>query len=433
MSDEVVYSCQADNAPPELVKRNFQLGVLNGVFFVVGEALLDPTLVLVAFVSQLSQSALLIGLVLPLRDSLWAIPQLWMTSYIQSLAHKIDLCRKITIVRIICWICLALEINFISNYNWLLISFFVTYGLASLASGLNGLAFMEIISKTIPSRRRGEFFAWRLGISGGFNIASSFLVRWLLSSQTPLTFPHNFGLLSILYMVLASTGLIFFNRIDEPPDENPLPAQPFNILLKRALIFLKQDIPYRNFITLLSLMNIATMATPFFAVYVQQSLGGDPSMVGIYLGVTIASNLVSNLAFGRISKSLGNQRVLMWSVIAGIIMSSNVFLLTTLAKPWHISAQMASLWLIPVFIFSGIRTTGYSISSTSIILDIAPASDRSLYVGFLNTLTGFVLLLCGLSGVIKDLLGIQVLVLLTLLAHIASLFLTLKIKKNRSA
>ena len=56
-----------------------------------------------------------------------------------------------------------------------------------------------------------------------------------------------------------------------------------------------------------------------------------------------------------------------------------------------------------------------------------------LYVGFLNTLTGFVLLLSGTSGLIKDLLGIKVLILVTLLAHAFSLYLVFKIKKNRSA
>ncbi|MCE1253699.1 MAG: MFS transporter [Anaerolineae bacterium] len=433
MSSEVIISCLADEAPPQTVQRNFRLGVMNGVFFIIGEALLDPTLVLVAFVSQLSPMALFVGLVLPLRDSLWAIPQLWMSGFVQSLPQKIVLCRRVTVVRMISWVFMVLEINLIRDPHTLLVAFFITFGISSFASGVNGLAFMEVVSKTIPSRRRGEFFAWRLGISGAINIGSSLLVRWLLSPQSPLSFPHNFGLLSFLYLIFASAGLISFNMIDEPADENVLPVQPMHVLLKRALEFLKTDTIYRNFMILLSVMEVAAMATPFFAVFVQQVLGGDPSMVGIYLGITIASNLGSNLIFGRVSIRTGNRQVMLLSVLSGTIMSASVLLLVLLAEPLKISAAAASIWLIPVFIFAGIRSTGYTISSNSILLDISPINDRSLYVGFLNTLTGLILLATGFSGLLKDWLGMKILIVITLAAHLLALYLTMIIRVKRNA
>jgi hypothetical protein len=39
---------------PSEVQRNFKLGVVNGLFFVLGETLIDPTLVLAAFVTRLT-------------------------------------------------------------------------------------------------------------------------------------------------------------------------------------------------------------------------------------------------------------------------------------------------------------------------------------------------------------------------------------------
>jgi len=55
-------------------KRNFILGVINGVFFIFSEALIDPTLVLSTFVNTITNSPLLVGLVVPLRDGYWALP-----------------------------------------------------------------------------------------------------------------------------------------------------------------------------------------------------------------------------------------------------------------------------------------------------------------------------------------------------------------------
>jgi hypothetical protein len=433
VNSEVINPSLADQIPPEVARNNFRLGVLNGVLYIIGDTLMDPTLVIAAFLSQLSSSDLLIGLIIPIRDGLWAIPQFWMSGYIQTLAYKIELFRKVSIIRIIGFALLALEINFISEPSILITCFFITYIIMSLAGGLSGLAWLEIVSKTIPSRRRGEFFALRLGISGVFNIGASLFVRWLLSSQSPLTFPHNFGILSILYFLLCSSGIFLFTFVKEPADQNLLPPQKMGVLFQRAVVILKEDVIYRNFNILLILMAVAGMATPFFAIYVQQSLGGDTSMVGVYLGVTIVSNLVANLFFGRVSRQVGNRSVMVFSVLSGLIMSIMVLLLAFLAAPLHISPTYASLWLIPVFILSGIRATGYTIASNCIMLDISPTRDRSLYVGFLNTISGFFILATALSGVIKDFLGINTLLLITMFTHLISLYLAFHIRIKRSA
>ena len=432
MSAEISYSDSPDMLSADATRNNFRLGVLNGVLYIIGDTLMDPTLVIAAFLAQLTSNDLLIGILIPIRDGLWAIPQLWMTGYIQTLARKINLFRQISVVRIICLGLVALEINFITNPALLLISFFASYTIAALCSGLSGLAWLEIVSKTVPSHRRGEFFALRMGISGIFNIGGSLLVRWLLSQQSPLVFPHNFGLLSFLYFIMCSSGILLFTFVREPPDLHLLPAQPFPVVFKRAMTVLREDAIYRNFNILIGLMAVAGMATPFFAIYVQQTLGGDPAMVGVYLGLTIAANLVSNLVFGRVSRNYGNRRVMVFSVLSGVGMSVLVLLLALLAEPLHISAQVASYCLIPVFLFSGVRATGYSIAANCILLDISPDNERSLYVGFLNTLSGFVIVATGLSGVVKDLLGIKVLLIITLLAHLFSLYLTFKIKIKRS-
>lgn len=419
--------------PPDTVKRNFNLGVANGILYLIAENLMDPTLVIAVFLSQLTSSDLLIGLIIPIRDGLWSIPQLWMSGYLQNLARKMDLFRKVSIIRFFCWLLLAIEINFISDPTILLVSFMVTFTIVCLAAGLSGLAWMEIVSKTIPSEQRGKFFALRLGISGFFNIGFSLFVRWLLSAQSGFQFPHNFGILSILYFLFASTALWAFAMIKEPEETHTLPIQPIHILLKRSINIFKGDKVYRNFVFLLSLMSIGGMATPFFAIYVQQNLGGDPSMVGIYLGVSVVSNLAANILFGRISLVYGNRRVMVISILSGALMSLMVLALVFLAAPLHISAAAASLWLIPVFILFGLRGTGYTISSNCITLDISPSKERSLYVGFINSMTGLVILATGLSGVIKDLLGMEILLLFTFCAHLLSLYLASTIKTKRSA
>src|SRR5688572_3051278 len=59
--------------------RNFRLGVLNGVWFTVADRLMDPTLVLAAFVATLTPSPLWLGLIIPITEGGWYLPQLLMS------------------------------------------------------------------------------------------------------------------------------------------------------------------------------------------------------------------------------------------------------------------------------------------------------------------------------------------------------------------
>ena len=80
----------ASTASPT-ARRNFTLGVMNGLLYITAETVMDPTLVMVAFLSHLTNSPLLLGLVLPIRDGAWSLPQLWVSGYLQSVPHKLTL------------------------------------------------------------------------------------------------------------------------------------------------------------------------------------------------------------------------------------------------------------------------------------------------------------------------------------------------------
>ncbi len=400
----------------------------NGVFNILAEALFDPTLVLVAFLSHLTQSPLLLGLIVPLRDGTWSLPQFWVSGVLQKRKQKISLYKQMAIFRGLAWLGLALAINLIANPEWLLLAFFIFYGFSSLASGLSGLPFLEVVGKTIHPRRRGEFFAWRLGLGGLFSIGASFLVRWLLDPAAPIQFPHNFGLLSILYFIIGSMSVMTFCQVKEQP-EITLPLTPsIKDQFSSAVKFLKNDPTYRRFITMQSTLLMGGGATPFFAVFVQQQLGGSPAMIGVYLGVIMVTNLVANVVFGKVSNQHGNSAVMRFGTVAGLIMTTWVFILAILAAPLSITGQAASILLIPVYILSGIRGTAIGVAGNSLLLDISPQENRSLYMGFTNSLLGIVLFSTALSGVLLELLGYQVLFLLMILLHIYAYFSAARIK-----
>ena len=245
-------------------RENFLRGVVNGLIYILAETLMDPTLVLVSFVSSLTNNPLLIGLIVPLRDGTWYLPQLFVSGRVQSMPRKIEHYKIYSYVRTVLWILLALSINLIREPVFLLVAFFLTYGGVSLASGLCGLSFLEVVSKTIPARRRGEFYALRFGFGSLLGVGGSLGVRWLLDPTSPVQFPANFGVLSIAYAALASFSLFLYNGVHEHPDENLRPASPFGEQIKRAWYYIRTDPNYFRFLSMQSSLIIGGMATPIF-------------------------------------------------------------------------------------------------------------------------------------------------------------------------
>ena len=422
MSDTITSPHQADAIAASVTRRNYTLGVANGFLYITAETVMDPTLVMVAFLSHLTDSPLLLGLVLPIRDGAWSLPQLWVSGFLQSMPRKVDFYRKISYLRIATWVVVALAMNFVREPGLALALFFGAFVVSSFASGLGGLPFLEVVGKVIPSEQRGEFFAWRFGLGGLGSIAASGFVRWVLDAGSPLEFPHNYGILAVIFLVLGTISVMAFNSIREQPDLVLQPRQNLSVQLKRSLEVTRQNARYRAFLVLELMLMLAGSATPFFAVYVQQRLGGSAAMIGIYLGVWTATNLLSNAYFGRIARRVGVQKVMLAAAGAGVLLSALVLLLTLLAGPLHIPPRIAEIWLIPVFVLVGIRGSGIGVSSNSLMLDIAPEAERSLYLGFTNTLMGAVLLLTGISGVVVELFGFQTLVVVTLIAHALALY-----------
>lgn len=401
--------------------RNFRLGVLNGVWFTVADRLMDPTLVLAAFVSTLTPSPIWLGLLIPIADGGWFLPQFLMSGYLQSQPLKLVLYRRVALVRVVVWCLLAAAPFVLPRSGWLLPAFLVTYTLVCLASGLSGLSFMDVVGKTIPPRQRGVFFAWRLAAGGVAGLLGTLLVRFLVDENGPLAFPYNFGVLFAAALGVGGLGLIAMARVSEPVETQLQPRAAPVAQLRRAGRVVRADRNYRQYLWVRVLLVVAGAAPPFYAVYVQQQLGGPLAMVGVYLAVYTTFNLLSHVVFGRFSARLGNRQTLVAATWAGLAMTAAVLALAVLAGPLRLSGETASWWLLPIFVLYGVRESGIGVASHSLLLDIAPPGERTLYVGFTNTLMGVVLLATGLSGVIVAGWGYGALFAVTLLAHLLAL------------
>lgn len=413
------------------LKRNFSLGVLNGAFFDLFSALLEPSLVLSWFVSQLTTSNFLIGLILPIQNGGWFLPQLVISSYLQRRQRKLPFYAYMAGVRVAMWGLITLAVFLIEDSSVLLVVFFVLLTAYSLADGLAGISFVDIVAKAIPPTRRGAFFGWRRFLGGILALGGSLLVKYILDERHDLAFPDNYAVLFLLSFLVLCVALACFIMMVEPLEPVNGERVPLGKQFRRAWDLPRRDRNYRRFLTMRLLLMAAEVATPFYIVYAKHALSVSVSMVGVYLMGTTLASFASNLLWGRISDRRGNKLLIALSNSLGLFIPLTALSIVPLAELGPGLREFAPGLFALVFVLSGCAKSGVMIGNTNFLLEIAPADDRSIYIGFTNTIIGIVLLASSVGGLIVDLGGFTVLFSLALALYALALLLTLSLQEPR--
>ncbi len=388
--------------PQREVRRSFFLGVVNGALFEFAERLIDPPLVLTWFVSRLTSSNLLIGLVAPLGDAGWFLPQVFIAGLVQRMPRKMLSYTLAAVVRVLSWLLVAVAVWLVDDPTLLLVAFFVLYGVARLAAGLGGLGFFEVVAKTIPPNRRGSFFAWRLLTGGLLGLGAGAVTREVLNR---FAFPHGHALLFAIYTAVATPAMLAFILIREPPGTAGTAAPTLKQQLRRAGQFLRTDAVFRRYMGMRTALGLAGIALPFYGVYARNVLGAPEGMVGIYVAVRVAAGLVANLPWGALSDRKGNRLVTLWLALG----NGFTALLALGLVGWVAVSPYRGPWLpylaIPLFLLNGALAPAGAFVGSNFLLELVPEAERPLYLGLSNTLIGIVVLISGFGGLVVDLLG----------------------------
>jgi MFS family permease len=390
------------------LRRNFTLGIVNGGMFVFAEALMSIDTVLTWFVQQLGGSNFLIGLVGPMRDAGWFLPQLFTSHHLQREPLKLPLYRRAAAVRIVAWFSwTAATFVLAANYPALLLVFFLAYAINSLASGFAGLPFMDIVAKTIPADRRGSYFGGRLFAGSVLGLAASVIVGVVLSTQNPQPFPNNVGTLFLLSWFAAITGLSAFSLIKEPPGDVRDDGYTFTAHLQRAARLPRQNQNLRYLLIARVVILLSYVAAPFYSIYSINVLGAPVSIIGVYMGVRTIVALLINPIWSRLSDRRGNKLVMQLATAIGVVMLAWVVFIPVAARSLNVPAALMAYAVVPVFALMGAYETGVGIGAVNLTLEVAPPNDRAIYIGLTNTILGVAYLSTAVSGIIVDLVGYE--------------------------
>ena len=404
--------------------KTFYLGVINGVFFNMSAALAGGTTVLPTFISNITSSKVLIGLSGTMAMAGWYLPQLVVANYIETVRRKRPIYMWAGILRIITIWAIAISVPLLGA-SWaggFVILFFVLYSVYVIAGGVAGIPFMDIVGKEIKAENRGSFFGARLFFGG---IAAALMGIYVNNVLANKPFPDNYAVLFISAAAIITLGILSFCFADERDAVVPDARTPFKKFLRRGPSLLKDVKSYRMFLVWRVLLGVWMMALPFYIIYSSEMLGLPEETVGIFLSIQMVGMIISNLLWGRLSDRIGNKIVLNLTALVSAA-APLIALMATVVPALRGVAGFGA-----VFFFVGFAMSGLRLGHNNYMLDLAPETERPMYLGFMNTFIAPVMLLSAVGGFVVEYTSYEVLFAVSLAASLLALVFGVQLHEPR--
>jgi len=374
-------------------KTIYAIFIWHAFFLAITMSMIDFNTVFPSLISSLTSSKIVFGAIYSIIFGVPLIFNIVFGHYLSSKKFKKKfLCLGIYL-RAFSFLGMAFFTYKYANQNpsFVIISLFFWVFLFSFSGGFAGIAYTDIIGKFIKKGERGTLYAFKQFFSSiGFLVGGFFVA--LVFNMSDISYPENYTL--ILFMgfigLIIASGAFWF--IKEPPSKIEKHDR-FSVFIKKIPKILKSDKKFSKFIIVENLTSFSLMILPFYIVYAQDVF--NTTLLSFYLFSIIIGAIISNVFWGAISKKISSKRVVDICIFIGGIIPVLSILIVPLG-PY----VFAMIFVLVGFIRSG-RVVGFE----PYLLDLAPDSDRTAYLGIRGTLSILTVVLPLIGGVFIELLG----------------------------
>ncbi len=379
-------------------------------FLSFASTMINANTVIPAYLEKLYNSSFLIGIVSSILLGLPSITQLFFANFLKTRKFKKPYLMGGILTRAFAIFLLALTTFFVSYIGiWGIVFIMIAVTLFATTGSFAGIAYVDLLGKTISREKRYYFFPVRQAIAGVLSFGAGFVVKYLLSGSD---FSHNYGILFLVSSVSLSMAVIFFFFLKEPESE-PLPKTKTLKMIKSIPIFLKDERLFW-YVAVEVLGGFYFMALPFFAVYAIHKFGGN--IIGNLLIFQVSGMVLSNLFWGYISKKLGNVSIARIGILIAIISAISTPFLSSVA------------WYYALFFVIGTTLSARGIFMDAYLIEIAPERERVMYIGISGTM-GFVgALFPILGGILTKSVGFTLVFSIAAIGLSATFLASLKLK-----
>lgn len=407
----------------QTLKHNYLVNIFDGAFFGLALGFASFTTIIPLFVSTMTPSALLIGLVPAIHNTGWQLPQLFTANLISRLPKLKSWVMVWTTFERLPFVGLLFIALFMASLGPKvgLALTFVMLIIQGMSAGLTANAWQNMIAKVIPGDIRATFFGAQSAAANltmsGTAIAAGYILQ---NMPSPSDFALCFGLAS-LGMAVSWFFLNLTREEDRPMQSVDKVIAP---IWNQVLHVLRHDRSFAWFLASRNMMQFGMMSFGFYMVYGVQELKMSESTAGILTSVLLVTSVLANPLLGWLADHWNRKGVLSIGAAATILSS---------AVAW--GTRDTSLFYL-VIILTGIANVAFWTIGIATSLEFGEEHERATYVGMSNSLIAPSAIIAPIiGGLIADAFGyrmtFQVSAVIAVISLLVLLFFVVEKRKPK--
>ncbi len=413
---EVVAKGISEEAVPA-IPGNFLRILLATILTKTGDGLSKPGVILTWLLGTLGAPSSLIGLIVPVREAGSLVLQLFVGEYVGR--HKI---RKhfwvagcvLQGLAILGMVPVALTLKGAAA-GWAVVGLLAIF---SLSRGVCSIVSKDLVGRTIPKTRRGRLGGISTSVAGVVAVGVGI---WLLiykgEDLKPVVFAVILGCAGTLWLI----GAVVMSRLNEKPASASEKGNPLSAVLE-SFKLLKNDRDFRLFCVARALLAGTILSMPFYVILARDATSGNSGGLGLLLIAGSIATAVSGVFWGKFADFSSRKTLAVAGISAGAI-----GFLTAGISGVAMTPLIASLVYGTLFFLIGLAHTGIRLGRKTHLIDMSTAENRATMVAVSNTLIGVVLLLSSSFGLLADLVGERIVILIFALLGLAGGLLALRL------
>ncbi len=357
-------------------RHNFVVNAGDLISVNLARSFVFSTTILPLYVSYLTKSAVLIGLVPAILEVGFLLPQLFTARKAETLDRMKPYVVKVSLFERLPYLVIALFILLFPDApSWL--AYLVLAVNITIASGSGGLAtpaWKTLLRKVIHPNRKAMLFALGMGLGGGLGIGGAWISRFMLQHyRFPYSYGFCFGLAFAAQML--SWGFLAMNR--EPPRRMATAAVTVREYFARLPALLRRSPNFGRYLVSQVFVILGSMGASFFIIYGKERLGVTDAFAATLTVIALVSQAIAAPIIGWLSDKFGHKTLTVLSVLPGIV------------APVLVLLTSSPGWLAFVFILMNLSMAGLRITRNSITMEFSTIEELPTFTAISGTLLAF--------------------------------------------
>lgn len=401
----------AENELPGPVKKNLPYNALRLIGATAlqnsGDQVVKASTVLPWLFHALGVPTALVGLLVPIREAGSMLPQALLTPIVLRVRRR----KRIFVVGALVQSAMVAAMAVIAAFaDGLAAGVLILAALAifSLGRSLCSISSKDVLGRTVPKGTRGQISGLSTMASGLVAITLGLALRVIGGGDPPLW---------MLILLLAGGAAMWvlaalvYAGVREPvrddadstvPDdpqltdnaahhETGLPA--FADGLKTTATLFRDDVPFRRFVIVRSLLLVSALSPPFVVSLAVSSGAGALSGLGGFIIASGLSAIIGGPIFGRFADRASRR---LMAVGAGVASAVLILMVVVTALPSFDGNTIggAAVFVLTYFVLTFVHT-GVRVARKTYVVDMAKGDQRTNYVAVSNSAMGVILLAAG--------------------------------------